>query len=522
MNAINRNFGVSIAVVAVMAVAVGLLSYFAQWLGDDAAYAFSFADGKHVDNAGAIFPSMWAHYMGEGNGRYAVHWLVQWFCAIGGKLLFAICNVLVYVVFVALVARLARVTLDNWRGVLSIVAMTMLCLATRMTPSCQINYVWNLTLNMGFLLLWLDRDGGRQWWKLVVIFIYAAVCGNGNESISVGLGAALALTAVTRPRRLGLRRWVLTLGYVGGALFLCLSPATRHRAAATDWSALMATVRVLASARAMYVLVAVALWQLLVRRVGLRRLLDEGGRLLWLAWALCLAFNWVVGVAVGRAMAGEEILAVIIVLRLLRAHALTPFWLVVTVAAWMCMLGLQVRAVAIVNRQMADLQALYTRSADGRVRIVATDVDMLLPDGALYTHSVPYTGDVWQRAQLQRRVALDNPGHGPLHMLPAALAVDTVTTNSITPVSEGVWLLVQLKDKPAVFTVERTASIPLPEAPIDLGESRPTLQRHYAPVEISFDSTVIVEETSRWRARYATNAEYSIYGITDQILDIRY
>ena len=94
---------------ALLALMVLALSFLAVWMGDDVYFTFSYAGTDWLNKISSlkeIFDSQCAYYMGR-NGRFVTHCVVQFFCGMAGKGAFAVCNALMWPLFVVMLTRVA-------------------------------------------------------------------------------------------------------------------------------------------------------------------------------------------------------------------------------------------------------------------------------------------------------------------------------------------------------------------------------------------------------------------------------
>ena len=120
-----------------LAAVVAWLSAGVLWLGDDVDYGFFIVDSiwnSHgsIDSVAEFFQSQANHYINV-NGRFVAHALVQLFCAVLGQKVFAVCNGLVYCLFVMLLLKVAGVGLRRQMRSPAAVA------AGRKPPTCAIS-----------------------------------------------------------------------------------------------------------------------------------------------------------------------------------------------------------------------------------------------------------------------------------------------------------------------------------------------------------------------------------------------
>lgn len=227
-----RNITFSVITLGVICAVVWWMSAHVVWLGDDLDYKYMMK-GAIWQSWGRIhtwhdfWHSQWIHYQNV-NGRFVAHALVQLFNGLLGQQTFAICNALVYPVFIIMLARIGKVRIAaNYGGLFTAAAICMVCFITKMMPTCQIGYIWAMTANM----IWLDcffTSRSPSWAKVAVMFLLGAIAGNWQESVSLGVcaepdagGSASLATAAAADERDG-----LTGAAAGYFSDMCLA---RHR-----------------------------------------------------------------------------------------------------------------------------------------------------------------------------------------------------------------------------------------------------------------------------------------------------
>ena len=368
----------SAVMLVVLALVVLALCLGAIWLGDDIYFTFNLSQGDwfdRVDSLRKVILSQSVYYMTR-NGRFVTHCFVQFFCGMGGKTLFAVCNALVWVAFVIMVARAARF---KWRanpwGLCAVALLSFTCLRTQFSPPCQINYIWAMTAALLVADWFMKGTLGRRPWVTVLMVVFCFLAGWGQESFSSGLAAAMWIFALTRYKSMTWQRWLILAVFTVGMLFLCLAPG--NFAKLGGYSSLRITPVAMAYyMRAPYLLLAVVLYLALARKVPLKTMYKENA--FWCnALFFLLAFNIFVKVYCNRQLFGIEVLSIIISMRLLSDHAalsvtfkrvalaLLALWFVLVVVDDARTIS---RRTAVVNR----LQRLYLESPDG---VVYCDID---------------------------------------------------------------------------------------------------------------------------------------------------
>lgn len=135
------------------------------------------------------------------NGRFLVHVLVQWFCGCTGPIPFFIGSTTAAILLIMGIVYLIR-RRDNKSYLYEIPLVTLLLLL--FIPRISItylghiaftmNYMWGSCLYIWFLILYLkllNNEIKLNWWKNILLCLYAAICGQWQESFGIGIGGAL-------------------------------------------------------------------------------------------------------------------------------------------------------------------------------------------------------------------------------------------------------------------------------------------------------------------------------------------
>ena len=309
----------------------------ALWLGDDITYFFHFKSGQVITSVADAFTSQMEHYHVM-NGRFLAHFLVQLFLPLWGQTSFALCNGLVYILFLILVLRFSHVPTTSYKSVLSACCLILLGLQTKFTPSCQIGYVWMFTLVLAYLHLFFRRTLVSRW-HLVWLIPFSLLAGWSQEGLVVGVSVALIIHAATHIRQLTLQQWVMFFSFGIGAMLLCFSPGSLSRMGEVHGSFdflppfVYGLVKLFFYLRVTYLLFFYSLYLLITKRATFHQIYSEGGPFMFHTMAALLLFNIVVGVFGNRQLFGIELMSVIILLRLLSLYLSKPLHLTLLAAA---------------------------------------------------------------------------------------------------------------------------------------------------------------------------------------------
>lgn len=211
-----------------------LFAYCSNWFADAIEYAYIHQPDNvlipdaRVRDLADIWVSQCNHYVAN-NGRFVVHFIVQIFCGMLGKLWFAIFNGLVWFLLPYLTVRFATHGSKSLRVSVSACALIMIMLLqVRIDPPFQINYIWTAAAIVGWLMIFFS---GRRYspWLLILIGIYSFLCGECNESFSIPICFAIGVFALRCRFRLAPAQWVAAAAFVIASVILIASPGNWER-----------------------------------------------------------------------------------------------------------------------------------------------------------------------------------------------------------------------------------------------------------------------------------------------------
>lgn len=345
---LNSSRILSVLPLAIVFFYIIIMSLCSIWIGDDITYLYSFRTGDEIRTFWDVFLSQAAHYFGN-NGRTIAHFLVQIVLVFVGKTGFAIMNALINVLFVFLILKLCGKDLSNWKDVALASGLALLVFRTKFVPTCQIGYVWMFCLILGFLLLLKKYAGNNNpGWNWLWIAPFCLIAGWSQESLVIGVGAALVIYAVSHWNSLTLSQWIMIICFGVGGLLLCLSPATIHRTgeshSAIDFlgPVAMSLAKFLLYIRATYFLLIVVLWRTIKHKDKIKNIYRENA-FFWNAWAVLIVFNLLVGVFGNRQLFGFELISVILTVKLIRGDKTKVVLSVMMLAAIMVLSVLNLR-----------------------------------------------------------------------------------------------------------------------------------------------------------------------------------
>ena len=334
-----RHFGYNgIIMMAIVAVAFGVLNFLTPQYHDDFVYKFMFEGGSvnydyPVRSIGDIVASQVEHYHSV-NGRSIVHFLVQLFTGLLGKTVFNLFNVIVFCAFIFLLKRQStgstRQEGDAKFCVSTLVILVLVLLMPRFKDTFlwmtgSINYLWSATAALGFLLIYEKRRERTIDWSLPPMMIVAFLLGWTHEGITLPLAASLVLINLfslkqSHGREQGL--W-LALAYLAGGCVIALAPGTIARSGMGGGLApsalglkVITGIVVLTKLRIVYLALLATAIAWFTRRDTAKHVIKRNNYLI-LAMFLSLGIVFASGLESSRTAFGLELFAMIYLLRLL-------------------------------------------------------------------------------------------------------------------------------------------------------------------------------------------------------------
>lgn len=475
----------------------------AAWISDDMDYGYVMTDDyipilervtgeetpQRISSWADIVQSQVVHYR-EVNGRAVAHTLIQWYCSLGGRTLFSLCNSAVFVAFILLVLWHGGGGTSNPRSVLTVVSLYFMSFVTHMTPAFQICYVWMFTL----ALLWLrflfdDRRRSALMWP--ALFVLSMIAGCGNEALNIGLSVAIFIWWLRRVRYISARQYMLIIGFALGCAVLVFSPgnfgrASRNSSTFIGWAIIGFVYFTIPYVPA---IIAIILWKKFRRKIPLREIYKDNS--FWInLFLLCAILGIALGGWANRLFLGSALAALILTQRLLPGRGFNNFWLCVAAAgtAWII-----AKEYVFVDSQRAEyerIRAEFIASDNGIVRTAKPTRRTLGEESFSYVMPVAESrmARAW-RASLRSEF----PQHAPLTLIPDVLPAvgDSVEAPFAVQLCEDVWLFVRPKGSDARFISHHS---------VGLGP----LRRHYKSIESRVGEHVI--DGGTWEAVYINSA----------------
>lgn len=231
-----------IGLLTVVGVLAFLFAFFSEWNDDAIAYSFFIprfnedASFAPITSLADIWNSQINHYFNS-NGRFTVHFVVQLFCGLWGKIAFAFCNSLVWIFLVSNLATLPKTLLssraERFSGRVSIGWLsTILCViilgSLPFTPPFQINYVW-VSMMIVVWLKWFFNKKRTSAITLILLALFSFITGQLHEGFSIPTGGAIIAYFIAKRCRFTPRQWVMAICFGIGALSTILAPGNFYR-----------------------------------------------------------------------------------------------------------------------------------------------------------------------------------------------------------------------------------------------------------------------------------------------------
>lgn len=437
----------------VLAVAVLVLNCLTEWSGDALDYGFVFApDGSdavpedHVASLRDIFISQYNHYFWV-NGRFFLHCIVQLFCGILGKYVFAACNAAVWFFVPVLLLKAANVRL-TFRTATAAAALTpLLFYYLGADPPMQINYVWMSALCLVFLILFF-RNSRATPWACLGLALLGFLTGEGNEAFSFVTGICMLAYALNNRFRLSTSQWICGFAFVVGTAVLVAAPGIRLRAgeqlsgAETLWLNRLETAIPAFAVPALFCIVAI-----FTRRCHKKRKDMMPPYALW-AGAAGAVLLWflVKGVSGERILIPGNLMLAILILRRLRDDGVTR---------WGTALFSLAGAAGLAAMYWADLDrsAMIGRIYDGYD--TSQDGKVYIPNEDYARHGVHF---IRRKTSLEREARYRYGKDLPLEIRPKAMRNVSVSaaSDSLIQIDRQSWVVYRAKGSAGRFIVKKT------------------------------------------------------------------
>ena len=324
-NCFKERYGFIISVL-LLCTFVYVLSINALWLGDDITYGYHIATGEEISSVVDAFTSQVRHYEVM-NGRFPAHFLVQISIALLGQQLFSMLNAAIYVVLLFVVLRILGITLKDNLYVLIVSLLLLISFPTKFVPSCQIGYVWMFTIVLGYIYLFFKTPGVKSSWNALWLCPFSILAGWSQESLVIGVSAALIIYAIKNLKQLTLNQWVMFISFGIGAMLLCFSPGTLSRTGEIHGSVdflppvVYSLMKLGFYLRVTYVLIGYILYLRYIKHKSFSELYELGAFHIHVLVTLFL-FNAFIGVFGNRQLFGIELMSMILLVKYVKAYSM--------------------------------------------------------------------------------------------------------------------------------------------------------------------------------------------------------
>lgn len=525
----SRNARISLAIIVAVAVYYGLLSYIVPWSQDDMAYQFNFASetaGNNYDrinSVGEIFESQADHYM-RVNGRFVAHFFVQLFCGLLGHGLFAVLNAVFYIIFTLLILRLSGQGLKRTATTITALILIVLSFQTKLTPSCQIGYIWMYSIIMAFIWLFFRSRRWKSCVGTIMLGLFSLIAGNAHESFGIGVSAALIVYWLKNRECMNASQYVMLISFGIGALSCCLAPGILHRASENPvpssllgFGKMMLTFAKFSSA--LYVLAAIAGWQLFWEKKTWHEIYRVGP-FYWNVLIVLLIFNFCISIHINRQLFGVELMAVVLSIRLLKKHSFTRVWLwLLGALSCVCMAAITEFAWRY-SGYFNEIVRQYQSSPTGEVFVDLNDEFILnqqrVPVSPFsYYNILPDINDPDNSEMHYEDLCMDRffktsyPGHPTIKILPVVLRGNRHRHLSDQVIEYGRELVVVIQNKSEASDIILKRGVHIPGVDIEMPDENITNPNRTAV------------DADHWRAYIYELASFAKYGrITQRTVEI--
>lgn len=449
----------SIAILSIVAIIIYIFSANCVWLVDDIHYQFNMAAASNlqrINSIGDIFASQWVHYFSV-NGRYIAHWLVQLFCGLLGQKTFAICNALIYIVYISFILKLAGTNIKNTLALLSASLLTLIANDTIYGPACQIGFIWTFVL----VFIWLNiffNAKTNSILKLIFLFFFSIIAGNGQEAISIGISGSLIIYAITNYKQFTNVQWASFFGFGIGSLILCLTPAAISRADNLNVSYFASLFNMLTFFRVFYIFITILIVRSITHKINFKIFYQQNSFYIN-AILILIIFNFTIGVYGNRQLFGIEALSIILILRLLKNYHFNKTLLFIITIFIVVVFFLKWNNISHSKQTYNKVFELYKKSDTGIIFY-----DLTFPQNTKFTqptfhisYSLNGVRFLSQLFQSQESNTSKELKINPTCLQNINDSIDV--QNQVVKVGDGCYVVIQSKENPAEFTLKRTLDL---------------------------------------------------------------
>lgn len=232
----NRKW-LTVLFLALITLAIAILTWHLPFIGDDYIYNYVIENGadsdRQINSIYDLFVSQYNHLLTV-NGRFIVHFILQFINAFIGKWFFNLLNPLFFLAYILLTAyyALGKVSFPAVVATTALVMFMPTFADLYLWMAGSMNYLWTMVVVLIFLIQLDRREDRLIGWSSWKILLLSFVAGCSHEGISVPI--AVGLLAVALPSYWKIRHterfWMLVMFAVGA--FICAMFIV-HRAAPT-------------------------------------------------------------------------------------------------------------------------------------------------------------------------------------------------------------------------------------------------------------------------------------------------
>lgn len=499
----------SMLVLLIVALLIAFLSYNTVWLGDDITYAYNCANNtQKITTFFDVIQSQNSHYINS-NGRYLAHVFVQLYCGILGQLPFAISNAVMYIFFFLAILRINHIKLENVYSVLTVVILGLLIFQTKMMPSCQIGFIWMFTFTLWLLIIFFENNK-HSIWLSIIGGVLAIIIGNGQEALNLGVSVALFIYFLGHYKKMTSFQYVIMFGFWIGTFTNCLSPGTLHRGSGSMGVSMnryfFSFINQAFSLRAIWLLIIVLIYRKTRNSISFKETY-KSNIFYWNALMTLIVFNCIIHFESNRSAFGVELMALILLIRVLPKMAMNKFWLCIFGIGLIINYYFQTESIFKKKYYFNQLISLYNQSTDGKVYI-DSDFSSIIMDcrnfsGVIVPLGVNNGGDYsyYEYNALVKKLSEEISDKPKIRILPSYLKgkEHVKMDNQLIYCGNHLWLAIQSKTDPAEFMVNR-------QVPVF------HFLKKYDPVRVDMNnSDCLLMEGDEWRARFIAEVDFSIH-----------
>ncbi len=387
---------------------------------------------------------------------------------------------------------------------LSMSIMALLSFMTKMTPSCQICYIWMFAVVLLWLYVFFYKKHSDNWLICLVAGLISVLAGNGQEGLSIGICVAVLVYWWKNRHNFTHFQYAMAIGFGIGTLLDCLAPSSFNRVETTGTSSLavkfFSLINLFIYGRAVFVMIFVVVYQKLKWRLSWAEVYHRQ-EFWWNAVGILILFNATIGFPSNRAMFGVELISVIILFNSIPHRRFTNFWLISGSVLCVAIYILQGIMIFQHHRFHTEVERQYAISSDG---LVYADFDnhSILPSFnrfiAGYKAYVNGCVEDYEHCNLAREFRFRHHHSKEIKVLPTIL-MNEQRANSVRLLTDGYWICVRLKSDTTDFLIHREIGI----AP---------LSKQFASSHVDF--SIPAHSTEKYDVKIILEEEYKITNLS--------